>query len=429
MLEYLKYLFVNIMENAITFIILCHFAIPWKENRGKVLFSIAFMGILPTFSFMHQYEYRMFLTHINCIIWIKFLFRKTIKDTVVQFYTTFVLGILVHVPLLYVTAFFMPINNNKAIPYKFFVVNISIFLVIIVILCRLIPLKKLYKKYIPILEKFFPFLLSTALIIYLLNTLFLLDVYTDFSIYFLVVTLFALITFTFIQVMVEDKEEKILIKSYEQQESLVSPLIEDIRSKQHDFKNHITTIYGFSQQSTSDVIQNIQIYIESLNKHLIDIDTFLHINNKVISGILYSKLCEAELKNIDLQYKIPPYDVPFPLADYEYVSVLGNLLDNALEVPMKADNEKKKIIFKLIDDANSSVLEIWNNGTPINSKDMSDLFRKGYSTKENKSQRGYGLYNVKRIVDKYNGNIEILTQNNLTGFRICFPQQHELSLA
>ncbi|ABR49689.1 signal transduction histidine kinase regulating citrate/malate metabolism [Alkaliphilus metalliredigens QYMF] len=419
-IEFIKMTPVAFLITSTFLVIFCQLSISWKDNKKKIIFAIFTVGLLPLILSMHGYPYRMILSHINDIIWFKFLFGKKFKDIVVLFYTAFVFFILVDIPISILFIHFLAIET-ASIPYIAFILIHTTSFVVISILCWILPIRKFYIQYKFTLERYFPILLVFILNIYFLNSLMYSYDFMDAIPAFMIALLTAIIIFSFLQVMVEDREEKILIRSYEQQKSLVLPLIEEIRSKQHDFKNHITTIYGFSQQSNSNISQNIQTYIENLNKHLKDVDIFFHIENNVISGILYSKLCEAESRYIDLHYEIPPYEIPFPLTDYEYVAILGNVFDNAFEAPMKSEDKMKRIIFKLIDDGNSSVLEIWNNGTPINSKDMSDLFRKGYSTKKNKSQRGYGLYNVKRIVDKYNGNIEILTQNNLTGFRICFP--------
>ncbi|MCC5908932.1 MAG: GHKL domain-containing protein [Clostridiaceae bacterium] len=419
-IEYIKQIPLSSLIISTFFVILCQISISWKDNRKKIIFAIFTMGLLPIIPTMHGFPYRMLLSHINDIIWLKLLFRKSLKDIVVPYYVAFIFIVLVEIPTVSVIMYFIPTETAK-LPYNLTVFfSITLFLNVS-LLCWILPIGKFYIKYKFVLDRYLPILLILPSTLYFLNILmYTYDSRIDIPTLILVL-LMTIIIFSFLQVMREEQEEKLLIQNYEQQKSLVFPLIDEIRSKQHDFKNHITTIYGFSQQNHSDTNKTIQDYIENLNNHLKDIDLFLHVKNKVISGILYSKQCEAELKDIDLHLEIPPYEVPFPLADYEYVAVLGNILDNAFEVPMNSDNEKKKIIFKLIDNSDSSILEIWNNGIPIHSKDMSNLFKKGYSTKESKSQRGYGLYNVKRIVDKHNGNIEILRQNNLTGFRICFP--------
>lgn len=419
-IEYIKRVPLVWLLVATNFVILCQLSLSWKDNRRKIIFAVFTMHLLPIVLMIYNYPYRMFLFHINDIIWFKFLFHKKLKDIIVPYYITILFTVLVELPVGFIVTSLIGLDYTNT-PYWAIFLIFTIIFVIVSILCWLLPIKKFYNKYKHVLERYIPILLIVVILMYFFsNEMSSFDYIRGIHI-FLISTLLALIIFSFLQVRMEDQEEKILIRNYEQQKSLVFPLIEEVRSKQHDFKNHITTIYGFSQQNNSEVIENIQTYIEDLNQHLKDIDIFLHIKNKVISSILYSKMCESELKGIDLHFEIPPYEIPVPLADYEYVAVLGNLLDNAFEVPMKSDHEKKEIIFKLTDDSGSSILEVWNNGIPINSKDMSNLFRKGYSTKENKTQRGYGLYNVKRIVDKYNGNIEILQQSNLTGFRICFP--------
>ena len=51
------------------------------------------------------------------------------------------------------------------------------------------------------------------------------------------------------------------------------------------------------------------------------------------------------------------------------------------------------------------MLKIKNNilGLNINNEDLEKFFKKGFSSKGD--NRGYGLYNVKKIINKYNGSI------------------------
>jgi two-component system sensor histidine kinase AgrC len=62
-------------------------------------------------------------------------------------------------------------------------------------------------------------------------------------------------------------------------------------------------------------------------------------------------------------------------------------------------------------------MEIGNNGKRIELKDIGKIFDKGYTTKAGDGH-GYGLYNVKRIVERYNGRIQLSFENNYTIFRI-----------
>lgn len=99
----------------------------------------------------------------------------------------------------------------------------------------------------------------------------------------------------FLKHLVKIGEQKKIIETYNKYSPIIKNLIEEARRKQHDFKNHLNTIYGIAQVAgNSDLRSSITQYIRSLNYELKDLDLLIQIDNKVLSGIIYSKLCYAK---------------------------------------------------------------------------------------------------------------------------------------
>ncbi|MCF8022471.1 MAG: ATP-binding protein [Clostridiales bacterium] len=72
------------------------------------------------------------------------------------------------------------------------------------------------------------------------------------------------------------------------------------------------------------------------------------------------------------------------------------------------------------EDANY-VLYVYNTGAKIPVGVKQRLFTAGYTTKES-AACGYGLYLVKKIVDKYGGKIEVISGERTT-FIVCLPDR------
>nr|WP_243446799.1 ATP-binding protein [Clostridium botulinum] len=53
------------------------------------------------------------------------------------------------------------------------------------------------------------------------------------------------------------------------------------------------------------------------------------------------------------------------------------------------------VILNILCENNNNIIEIRNNGKPIEPNDFYNIFKKGFSTKSG-TKRGYGLYNVKK---------------------------------
>ncbi|WP_373845512.1 ATP-binding protein [Clostridium sp.] len=65
-------------------------------------------------------------------------------------------------------------------------------------------------------------------------------------------------------------------------------------------------------------------------------------------------------------------------------------------------------------------MEVSNTKPEMFEKVIPNIFHKGFTTKKEEGH-GYGLYNVKKIVQKYKGKIEVLIEGENVIFKIIFP--------
>lgn len=87
-------------------------------------------------------------------------------------------------------------------------------------------------------------------------------------------------------------------------------------------------------------------------------------------------------------------DIRIPV--WDLCSMLGNLLDNAIEAAVADPEPRVGVEFK--HENGFYVIYIINNGSPIS--DPSKVLEAGSTTKGSDS-RGYGLYIVNKLVNKY----------------------------
>ena len=103
-----------------------------------------------------------------------------------------------------------------------------------------------------------------------------------------------------------------------------------------------------------------------------------------------ANLNEASINEMDLQ------------------KIISNIVRNSIE----ALDGKGLLMIKTYYSYNSIILLIENNGPKISSKIVDKIFERGFSTKkDNIGDNGFGLYIVKELVNKYDGNI-IVDSNN-----------------
>lgn len=197
-------------------------------------------------------------------------------------------------------------------------------------------------------------------------------------------------------------------------------LIENIRLRQHEFNNHITTIYSlhYTNNSYEELVKAQEEYCQLLLKEN-HFNKLLAKGNPVIIGFLYGKFLEIEKKGIEITYSInfDEFNINVPI--YRIVEVLGNLLDNAIEA-LDKEKEGKKIYIAIEEESKDFSIVIRNKSTFIDYNEISDFFTKGYSKKG--SSRGLGLYNVKKICEEYGMSIccenEEINNENWLCFKI-----------
>ena len=94
------------------------------------------------------------------------------------------------------------------------------------------------------------------------------------------------------------------------------------------------------------------------------------------------------------------------LRSFDLNVLLGNLLDNAIDASMQTEEKKLNITIKL--DKGVLFLYICNSCQRIADG------RSGFleTTKEDKTNHGIGLKNVRQIVEKYHGDLAFQYENN-----------------
>jgi len=188
----------------------------------------------------------------------------------------------------------------------------------------------------------------------------------------------------------------------------IKKLTNELRAQSHEFSNKLQTISGLIQLEEYDKAIK---YISDLTERRHEILGVLNykIKDVHIAGILlskYNKAAEAKIEMI-IDNDSNVVALPKEIDVDEVCSILGNLIDNAIEELVKVKNGK--LYIKINSDINQLKIIVKDNGPGI-SEDIKDkIFKRGYTTKT--GYRGFGLNIVKKIVDSADGVIELKSDN------------------
>lgn len=128
--------------------------------------------------------------------------------------------------------------------------------------------------------------------------------------------------------------------------------------------------------------------------------------NIYLDSIINFKLSEAEQLGTKLQYRVEAASDQV-IDPRDLTIILGNLLDNAITAVTSVSN--KTIHFLYRETKGRIIISISNSydGTVIMKN------QKIISRKKDTRIHGYGLKNIEKTVDKYNGTVKILHDDNM----------------
>lgn len=193
-------------------------------------------------------------------------------------------------------------------------------------------------------------------------------------------------------------------KAYQQQLFVIETTEKNISRIQHDYINHLIALKEIIKNNKSEELKE---YFSILEEKLSVKNSFVTTGNETLDGILNYKIQTIKELGADIKLNI---HIPTKLniETFDLVVIMGNLLDNSI----RALKNQYNGIFSLELNYNKGILF-------LNIKNS----YKGYINKKNSSfittklnsdgLHGIGLDNVKIIVEKYFGEIDIKTENNI----------------
>ncbi|WP_088041957.1 HAMP domain-containing sensor histidine kinase [Bacillus sp. EAC] len=202
----------------------------------------------------------------------------------------------------------------------------------------------------------------------------------------------------------------------------------------HEFRNPLTSIIGFVKLLRLDhpQLKYLDIIDHELHQLNFRIDQFLHVSKKDqdqvveyflindlfkdITEFLYPSIVNS---NVILQEGLSQ-NIYIPGFRNELRQVLLNIFMNSIDA--LAENEGQKIIqYQVADLGENVVIQIRNNGPKINEESIRTIFEPFVTTKNHGT--GIGLFVCKQIIEKHEGEIKCLSDDQWTSFYITLPKR------
>lgn len=191
------------------------------------------------------------------------------------------------------------------------------------------------------------------------------------------------------------------IKMYDMYFPVIEDIIEEVRTKQHDYHNHIQTLYAL--KSMEHLPNAFEEYLQTIKADDIWMK-LIRLDNKVLMAFLYSKFLHAQKDKIYVDFKIQNYFFNSELQDYELIEVFGILMDNSIEATLEVEARGCEILIGYEEGLN--IIQTRNQATAmLNDRVIKTL--KSERKRHIKDKTGYGLQKLSTIVNRYKGQIKI----------------------
>jgi len=211
----------------------------------------------------------------------------------------------------------------------------------------------------------------------------------------------------------EIREKEIMLEQTEHLNQMYRSL-SDEREKQkarsHDYINNLNVMLMLAREGKVD--EEIRYIEEQLGREVQSVD-IIDTGNTLINAVLNIKYLEAKEKGIIIPF-IADNLTGLKISDSDLVTILTNILDNAIEAVQKCD--EKRIVFKIIKDSDLLIIDSTNPYTGQLPDEDSFI-----TTKTDKKNHGFGLLNVKNTVKANNGNCFIDTEGGIFHISIAIP--------
>jgi len=205
------------------------------------------------------------------------------------------------------------------------------------------------------------------------------------------------------------------VSSYES----IRTLGEALRAQTHEHGNRMHAAVALLELGRRDEAIEILTETSRQSQSLIDQVTARRHGDPAVGALLLGKASQAKERGIDWRVHIEPDTPRTPLSPVDAVSVLGNLVDNAMDAAAESEDRWVQVVLRRQGDA-GVVLEVSDSGPGVAPTLRERIFEQGYSTKPADAQgRGIGLALVRSVVTGAGGSVTM--SDAPTTFRISLP--------
>lgn len=433
MLEYITDITILIIEIVCYFTFFDIFAVKRKLSKSKIIITVFLLVLFLRLCipFLRNYTIiKILITIIIILLSMLYLYKiSTIKALILTFFVQGILAIIDYIIIMILAKLYGDITaleSASALIGRLIIILSRLILFVGLIILSRISTKKNNSVTADMSDKewiqFLIFPIFTICAVMLMTSSVIKSYHSDIiAIYYIIaigLIVLNLVVFHLISEILENsrnmKEAEALRQQSIGQLELYNSMRENYniqRQRTHEYKNQIVCMDMLMKKKDysklEDYIGNIS---DGLDAQLDMVDT----NNDVVNAIFNAKYYEAIKNDVLVVLKINDLS-DIKISDNDIVTILSNLLDNAIEAAKQCDIGKRIVKIKMLYEDAVLSIAVSNSykAEPVLTED-------GYirTTKKDREEHGWGMRNVVAILEKYNAEYIIDYKNGEFVFSI-----------
>lgn len=188
------------------------------------------------------------------------------------------------------------------------------------------------------------------------------------------------------------------------------------REIRHNINHFLLLLGEYARNSENEKILDAlkEIEIEVANK-----DGGQYCSHRMMNCILLAWQEKAKARGITLEVKAEPIFPLNQIGDIDLFSIMGNILDNALEAAQYSEEKRVQVCLSTRNRGYFSVIQVINTyGRKIRIRDGELL-----TSKAEKGSHGIGLRSVRKTVEKNHGNMDIQYDDHMFSVLLVFQNR------
>src|SRR3989475_7816489 len=201
----------------------------------------------------------------------------------------------------------------------------------------------------------------------------------------------------------------------------VDRLTDALRAQAHQLAHPLHTIAGLMQLGRPEEAMKLIAQTSGVHQELTE-SLLERVGDPVLGALLLAKAAIASERGVELRVSDNTVMTRSALDSEDLITLLGNLIDNALDAAATSDGRWVSVSVTELDE--ELVVKVHDSGSGIPDGVDGQIFQEGFSTKAgpNRKRRGFGLALVRQVARRNGGDVSVVNNGGAL-FMVRIPQK------